>query len=131
LGFLLALTIALPSYIESSFLASGIIIISLAVLAIFFLGSTKLWLWALILFFSRVGAALIETMHDSYFFKQINHKDIDIINLFRNIDPFSCLIGSAFSLLVFNFFPIRFIFLFLAIISLTSLMPILTLKDSK
>lgn len=72
--------------------------------------------WALILFLGRCGAALIEIMKESYFFKLIDVEDVDFINFFRNIRPAAYLLGSLFSVLVLKFFALNYLFLFLAII---------------
>lgn len=40
--------------------------------------------FALTLFFSRVGASLVEIMRESYFYKQVDAEDLDLIEAFRN-----------------------------------------------
>ena len=81
---------------------------------LFFTESTNPYVWALILFLSRCGAALIEAMKESYFFKLVDAKDIDYINFFRNVGPLSYLIGSGLAVISLKFYSVEYIFLFLA-----------------
>jgi len=93
--------------------------------------STNLWFWAAILFISRIGAALVEAMRESYFFKNVSNKDVDKINLFRTAIPFGYLIGSLISVVILIFLPIPYIFLATAIFICSAFPFLLTIKDTK
>lgn len=93
--------------------------------------SHNIWFWAAILFISRIGAALVETMRESYFFKNVSDKDVDKINLFRTAIPFGYLIGSLISLVVLLFFPISYIFLATAIFTCSAFPFLAIIKDTK
>lgn len=106
---------------EKKILSLGFLIISATTALIFFSESTSPFVWGLILFLSRCGAALIEAMRESYFFKIVDVEDIDYINLFRDVGPLGYLIGSGLSVLLLGFLPIKSLFLVLALILLSGL----------
>jgi len=116
---------------EKEILVFGLVIMLTATGSIFFIQSASFLVWAAILFMTRVGASLVEAMQDVYFFKQVDRQDMDLIDLFRNIRPIAWLAGSLFAVVVLKFFPIQYLFLFLAIAILIGLRSALTLKDTK
>lgn len=116
---------------EKEFLIFSIVIMGLSTMAIFFMGSASVVAWAIILFITRIGAALIEILRDSYFYKQIDARDVDIINFFRTSLPMAYILASVISSFVLFFFPIKASFLIVAVIVLTALIPAIRLTDSK
>ncbi|NCO98465.1 MFS transporter, partial [bacterium] len=72
---------------EKEFLIFSIIIMAISTIAIYFIGTGTVFIWVLVLFATRVGAALIEILRDSYFFKKIDATDVDVINFFRTSLP--------------------------------------------
>lgn len=116
---------------EKEIMSFGFFIMFLTVLLVFAVGPVNAVMWALILFFSRVGAALVEAMIDSYFFKKIDSQDMDMIIIFRDLYPLGWLIGAAASFIILLLFPIQYIFFFLAFLILISLWPTLTIRDTK
>ncbi|MFA6272309.1 MAG: MFS transporter [Patescibacteria group bacterium] len=104
---------------EKKVLYLGFMIITSAVALFFFVKSDNPFVWAIILFLSRCGAALIEAMRESYFFKTVDVKDIDYINFFRNASPLGYLVGSGLSLLILCYYSIDYLFLILALILLS------------
>lgn len=93
--------------------------------------SRNLWFWAILLFVGRIGAALVEAMRESYFFKKVSAKDIDKINIFRTAIPFGYLVGSTLSLITLAFLPITYIFIFTALFMCSSIYFLVKLKDTK
>lgn len=114
---------------ELFYLGFSIIIICLVFFSL--LTSTNPWLWALLLFLSRVGAALVEAMSETYFFKNVGSRDIYKINLFRCSIPLGRVIGSLLSLLLLIILPLRYLFAFMALILLTSFYYLEGMKDTK
>ena len=106
---------------EKRIFALGFLIISAAVALFFFTKSNNFFVWAMVLLLSRCGAALIESMRESYFFKIVDVQDIDYINFFRNLSPLSYLIISGLSIILLNYYPIEYIFICLAIILLSGI----------
>lgn len=93
--------------------------------------SCNLWFWAILLFVGRIGAALVESMRESYFFKKVNAKEVDKINVFRTAIPFGYLIGSVLSLITLVFLPITYIFIFTAIFMCSAFYFLIKIRDTK
>ncbi len=115
---------------EKKILLFGFVIISIFTLIIPLIGVKILWLWALILFLTRIGAATIETMSESYFFKYVNEEDASTMSFFRNSGPLSFIIGPALAIPVLFFVPsFQYLFFILGIILLSGLFISLRLRD--
>lgn len=116
---------------EKELLTLGFLII-IACLGFFFSStSTNIWLWAAVLFISRVGAALIEAMRESYFFKNVDAHDIEKINIFRTAAPLGYVVASLISLIVLMFLSLEYIFIIIALfICLFTFPALINMKDS-
>lgn len=100
----------------------------------FFMGwidSQELWLWASILFLSRIGIAAIEVLKDSYFYKQIDADDVAIIAFFRTTWPVANILGAAFSSSMLVFLPFQSVFFLMAAILSATFLLTLSLRDTK
>jgi len=115
---------------EKKMLLIGFFIIGIFTLVIPLIKSQTLFIWALVLFLTRVGAATIETMSESYFFKYINEENVDVISFFRNTTPVSYIIGPALAIPVLFLVP-SFVYLFfvLGAILMFGLLITLRLRD--
>ncbi len=117
---------------EKKMLLGGFIITILSVLAIPFITESILWLWALILFATRVGAAIIEVMNESYFFKTITEKNADEISFFRNAPSFSYIIAPLVAFPILLLAPsFKYLFFVLGAVLLLGFFIILRLRDVK
>ena len=89
-----------------------------------------LWIWAAVLFFTRVGAATIEVMSESYFFKSVTEENADAIGFFRNTSPLSFIVAPILAIPILLFVPsFEYIFFVLAAILLMGLFVTLHLRD--
>lgn len=116
---------------EKEMLIIGLLILSASLFLFYYISVPTLWIWAVVLFLSRVGAALIEAMRESYFFKMVDAEDIDLINIFRVTSPLGYIIGPALAVLILTFLPIQYLFLFMSTIVLLSLFFVFPIKDTK
>lgn len=116
---------------EKEMLISGLIVLIISLLTFSYLRSTDPWAWALILFFSRIGAALVEAMRDTYFFKKVNDRDLGFINVFRMTGPLGYILGAAMASLALFFLPINYLFITFAILLTPSLYFVLQIQDTK
>ena len=90
------------------------------------------WLWALILFGTRVGASVVEVMAESYFFKEVSERNPDEISFFRNTYPLSFVIAPLVAIPVLLLIPsFKYLFFVLGAITLLGLLITLRLKDKK
>lgn len=116
---------------EKEFLFSGFLILIISLLLFFFVKTTNFWAWAGILFFSRIGASLVEAMRESHFFKLVDAKDISYINLFRTASPVGYIIGPVLAVIILAMLPINYIFLAIALLTLSAFYFIYSIEDTK
>lgn len=116
---------------EKEMIIAALIIISLSTASIFFVESTSLALWAAVLFVTRTGATLVETLRDSYFYKKIDARDMDIISFFRTSRSVAYIFATAISAILLIFFPVKIIFVFVALVVALALYPAINLVDNK
>jgi MFS family permease len=117
---------------EKKMLIAGFLIIILSVLVIPLITDSKLWIWALILFATRIGAATIEVMNESYFFKTINERNADEISFFRNAPFVAYIIAPLVAVPILFLIPsFEYLFFFLSAVLLLGLFVALRLKDIK
>jgi len=119
---------------EKEMLGISVLILAISMVAIYLIGSKEIWIWGIILFGTRIGAAMLESMRDSYFYKRIASCDMDLINFFRTGRPVAYILSSGIAFLIFIFYPenaIRVIFIVVALVSISALYPIWKLIDNK
>ena len=114
---------------EKKLLIVAIIIMALATLVCFFFAPKILIFWGIVLFFTRIGAALIEILRDSYFYKLIDGRDVDFINFFRSAMPLAYVAAAGVSAILLLYFPIKSVFLIVFLVTLSALIPAFKLKD--
>lgn len=90
---------------ERKMLAYGFALTALATLALFFITTTALWVWALALFLTRVGASTVEIMADVYFFKHITPSQDEFIGVYRNTTPVAYIVGPLVATLLIAILP--------------------------
>jgi MFS family permease len=104
---------------ERKILMFGFFITSVATISLFFIHKPILWIWALLLFVTRIGAASIEVMSDSYFFKHIKSENEEFIGIYRSANPISYIIGPLIAFLILIYIPkYNFIFPILGVLML-------------
>ena len=104
---------------ERKILMFGFAIASLSTLSLFFIQKHDIWLWAILLFATRIGAASIEVMSDSYFFKHIKPENEEFVGVYRSASPVAYIFGPILASLVFIFIPsFNFIYLILGVFML-------------
>jgi MFS family permease len=86
-------------------------------------------LWAIILFITRVGASIIESTAEIYFFSNVKEEDANLLGLYRDMVPVSYIIAPIIATLVFIIFPYKYLFVILSIIIATSFIYIPKLKQ--
>jgi len=116
---------------EKEFLIFSLLLMGFSTLAIYFMGTGSVFKWAAILFVTRIGAALIEILRDSYFFKRIDEHDVDVINFFRTSLPVAYILATIFSSFVFFFLPVQYAFILTGLVVLSALYPAWKLTDNQ
>ena len=116
---------------EKKFIIASLLLMLVSTLVVFFTASKIVAIWAAILFFTRIGAALVEVLRDSYFYKEIDASDVDLIHFFRTAMPMGYIVATALSSIVLIFFPTKFAFLIIAVIVASAIYPAFRLKGIK
>lgn len=111
-------------------LYSGFIIIIISTASIFFIESKDILIWSIILFVTRMGASIIETTNEIYFFTYIKEEQAYLISIFRDMNPVSYIIAPLLGTLIFIFLPFKFIFLILGLILMVGFYYIPKLKNN-
>jgi len=106
---------------EKELLVAGFVIMFLTTLAIPLIKVPSFWIWAIVLFATRVGASLVEISSETYFFKHIKEDDTGLISLFRMARPFSLIIAPLIAIPVIYYFSYLTSFYFLAFFVLIGL----------
>jgi MFS family permease len=116
---------------EKEMMVAGIIIMGISAGSIFFIETNSVLVWGAVLFMTRVGAAMVEILRDSYFYKIIDGRDMDIISFFRTATSVGYMVATALSALLLVILPVKFVFLLIATVVLAGLYPALNLIDNK
>lgn len=116
---------------EKEIITLGFIVLAVASGALTFITSTAIWVWALALFATRIGASMVEIMGETYFFKKIDSADSKLLGFFRMTGPISYIIAPALASIVLSILDFRFLFLALGIFMLWGLRYSLTLHDTR
>ncbi len=116
---------------EKEMMAVGFVILALCSASLVYLTEAPLATFMLVMFISRIGASLVEVTTESYFFKQVNGKDSNVISLFRLMRPLGNLLGALGGTLALVFFPLPFIFVLLGFLMVCGTFITLRLTDTK
>ncbi len=118
-------------YGERELLCLSLIIMGIATL--FFAISHHLSLvgWGVLLFLTRVGAAALEVLRDSFFYKQIGPQDTDMVAFFRTARPVANIVGAGVAVLFLAYWGTASLFLLVGGSSLLFAGLSLFLKDTQ
>ena len=104
---------------ERKMLMFGFAIAALATLLLFFITAKSVAIWALLLFFTRVGASSIEVMADAYFFKHIKPEDEEFVGVYKTTIPVAYILGPLLaSAIIFLLPSLNYLFVVLSAIML-------------
>lgn len=117
---------------EKEFLFVGLLIMGLATLAIPFITVHTFWVWATLLFATRIGAANIEIMSDVYFFKHMKGADAGTVGAFRILFPLSYVVVPLIAGVLLHITDIETLFGILGALIIAIGLPVtLLLKDTR
>lgn len=118
---------------EKELIFAGVIIAAVFTLLIPFITTANLFVWAAILFMTRVGASFIESMNSVYFYKKIHKDEAGIITLFTTgTRSLALIVVPVVSILLLSLFnmPRYSIFIFVSGLLLVSLRNVSKLRDT-
>jgi MFS family permease len=118
---------------EKELIFAAIILTSVSTISIYFVESRSFLFWVIFMMIFRIGSALLEILRDSYFYKKVDGRDLDMIDFFRTAGPVGIVFGtflSSFLISDLTGFPMKIIFLFSGVIMLLGLIPAMRIIDN-
>lgn len=116
---------------EKEIMAIGFTVIAIMTGIISFIGNANALLWAVILFATRVGAAMVEIMTETYFFKKVDAERVNVISLYRTMRPSAYLLAPLAATVFLTFLPFKYLFLALGLMMFLGIRLALGLQDTK
>jgi hypothetical protein len=117
-------------YGEQEIMALGFAIMGVSTILLTTMAPT-IFIWGLILFTTRIGAAAAEIMIETYFFKTVPPTDSSKLGLFRITRPIAYFIAPLITMIGLLFTDHEHLFVIIGVLCLLALHPVLTLKDTK
>ena len=130
LGFPLGVLIDKYHIKKRTLLYIGFVIMIISTVLIAGITTKSVLVWAIILFATRIGAGIIETTSEVYFFYHIREEDASLLSVFRDMYPVAYIIAPLIATLIFVFLPFKFLFIILGIILLSGFYYIPHLKHT-
>lgn len=119
-------------YGEKEIMIIGLAILGIATIALATIVSHDVFVWALALLMTRVGAASVEVMIETYFFKTVNIKDSNMLGFFRLTRSISYFIAPLITGVVFLFTANQaWLFVTVGILCILAIIPAAMLEDTK
>ncbi len=115
---------------KRTLISTGLIIIAISTFYITQITTLSITVWALVLFLTRVGASIVETTSEIYFFTHVKEEEAYLLGIFRDMTPLSYVIAPVLGSLVFAFLPVKSLFLILSIFVLSGLYYVTKLKHA-
>lgn len=116
---------------EKEMLVAGFLIASFTTALVFWTRTDSILIWSAVLMATRVGAALIESMTETYFFKQIDGADASILSTFRILHPLAYAIGPLVAGILLLHVSLEYLWLILSGVLLFGVIHALVLTDTK
>jgi len=116
---------------EKTMLTIGFIIMAVSTMLIAFVTDHNPFIWTAVLFMTRVGAAMVEIMTDTYFFKKIDASKTHIISFFRTARPLAYVVGPLIATILFIVFDMKGLFVFLSLLMLYGVRYSLSIEEIK
>jgi MFS family permease len=117
-------------YGEKEIMALGFAIMGISTMTLSFFTVPSIWVWALVLFVTRIGAASAEIMMETYFFKTVSPRDSAVLGSFRITRPVSYFLAPAITIIALFFTTNQYLFLIIGAMCLLALYPALSIRDT-
>lgn len=116
---------------EKEMMAVGFVILAVTMSWVSFMKGAPVLSWMILMFMSRVGAALVEVSTESYFFKHTVGSDVNVISYYRLMRPLAIIFGSLLGSACLLFLPFDLIFLVLGAVMVPGAFLASRLRDTK
>lgn len=118
-------------YGEKEFMTIGFVIMGLSTLFISFITVKIFWMWAVILFITRIGASFVEISVETYFFKKVDDEKTNVVSLFRVARPISFIIAPILATIAFQFIEFQYFFILIGLTMIFGTRYSMALNDTK
>jgi len=118
-------------YGEKEMLSVGFVVMAIATALIPLVGDGNFWIWAVLLFVGRTGAAIVQVMSDTYFFKNIGEKNVDVIMMYRLMSLLAYGAAPLVAIVFLWYFKIEYLFFVLGFLMLFGLRYSVAIRDTK
>lgn len=115
---------------EKELLFVAILLTGTSASMIYFIDSSSVVFWSSVMLLIRIGPALMEILRDSYFYKKIDGRDLDMIDFFRTAGPVGVISGTFIASIALVFFSMKAIFLLSGILIMLGIFPAMKLNDN-
>jgi MFS family permease len=115
---------------EAEIMSIGFFILGLSTIGLAYITGKNIVLWTSILFITRVGAATVEMMIETYFFKKVPEKDLDVLGFFRMTRPAAYIIAPLIATITLSTVGHQAMFIILGVMCLCGLYFSLTIRDT-
>lgn len=115
---------------EKHLMYLGLVIMALATIVFANLGMASAVIYALVLFATRTGASILETMCDSAFFKRVTDADSAVISTYRTMMPVAYTVGPLIAGLIFALYSYKTLFLSIGVVMALSVFIVYRIKNS-
>jgi len=116
---------------EKEAMTIGLIIMGVSTGAIAYINTHSVVTWTILLFITRIGASMLESMGETYFFKKVDSSKAHLIGSWHTLRPFAYVISPIIASAFLFFFDLKYIFLLLGFIILYGVRYSLALKDTR
>jgi MFS family permease len=116
---------------EKKLLVVALFVMAFSSILVFLTDSPSVLVWSLVMLGTRIGAAMVEILRDSYFYKRIDGDDVDLIGFFRTAMPMGYILAASFSFILLLFLPLVSIFILSAVVVFSALIPAYCLAENR
>ena len=116
---------------EKEMLIAGLIIMSLSTFFFAINQNPSVFVIAGLLFLTRIGAATVQAMTETYFFKLVDGKDADLISAFRAMYPAASIIAPLLASPILFYYSFKELYIFLAMVVFAGVYFASKIKDTK
>lgn len=129
-GYPIGIAIDKYAFSKRKLLYFGFVILTLSTLCVAYTHAHSILVWSVILFMTRVGASIVETTSEIYFFTHIKEEEAYLLGIFRDMVPLSYIIGPALATIALAYVSIPSIFALLACVTLWGIYYVRQLKTT-
>jgi len=116
---------------QKKIMMAGFVVMGIATIFLSLFTAKSVILWAILLFMTRIGAAAVEVMIETYFFKTVSVRDSAALGIFRITRPLSYFIAPLITIIGLLFISNQFLFIIVGFICLAALIPLWGMKDAR